>query len=907
MMKKIAVYLVLTFVFISLLHSQTPDSLNTLKGEEISFYEFAQHVEKSHHVRIYYQKEWVSGIKIPASLMNIPLEEALTRILKDTDYTFFSYQGNKLVLLEKTYAASLSGALADAKKTDYNNGSTVVIGDKSLQGKYKTVSFKGYVRDGKTGEYITGASIYVKNINEGTITNQFGYFSLEIPAGENDVDITFMGFQSVSQKILACSPGQLDVELFEETVAIDEVVITSYAAENVSGAEMSIVRLDARSIEKLPVLMGETDLIKTMVLLPGVQSSGEMSSGFNVRGGNTDQNLILLDDVPIYNSTHLFGMFSMINSNAIQNVQLHKGGAPASYGGRVSSVMDVKMREGSYKKYTGSAGIGILYSKAYIEGPVVKDKASFLIGGRTTYSDWLLKMMPDIDLKKSNANFYDANAKININLSKKNRISLFGYISNDRLDLASKTIYSYGNKLFSLKWDYLFHEKLAFKLSGVYSEYNTEVTEQESQYSAFSISSGIKQYGGKLKFLYYPGTSHNIELGADAYKYTFNRGEKMPYGDSSLIISEKLEPETALEVGIFLQEKFNLSHRLSVSAGVRYSLYQLYGESVVNRYQPGLPINEIYYIDSSIYNKGDIVQSYAGFEPRVSLKISVDKHSSVKLGYNRSMQYLQMISNTSVATPTDIWKSCDTYIKPQTGDQAAIGYFRNFNKNVIETSLELYYKRVNNILDYKNGAVLIMNEYLERDILLGDAESYGIEVMVKKNTGRITGWLSYTYSRSYRTVNSEFEEEQINSGKQFPSNFDKPHDLTIVGNYQISRNWNLSANFVYSTGRPATFPEIKYSMFGNEIVYYSERNKYRLPDYHRMDLSLTYENKLKADKKISTSWTFSVYNVYGQDNIYSVFFKKAEPSMENGYNPFSLYKLTIIGVPIPSLTLNIKF
>ncbi len=904
----------LTFLLVGFLlslipiFSQQPENIKVFSfNRELSFHEFTAQVGEYHNIKIYYKKEWMDSVSVPVSISGLSLDKAMDELLRETELTYFLYQDNKIVLLEKSYAASLAGAIASKEKTEYTNGSVIEIGDKNLQGKYKMITLKGYVTDGKTGEFIVGGGVYIRNLEEGTITNQFGYYHIEIPAGENEIEFSFMGFEPVVQKVVVYSPGQLNVDLFEKSLAIDEVIITSHAKDNVAATEMSIVRLDARTIEKLPVLMGEADLIKTMVLLPGVQSSGEMSSGFNVRGGNTDQNLILLDDVPVYNATHLFGIFSMINSNAIQNVQLHKGGAPASYGGRISSVMDIRMREGSYKNYNGSAGIGLLYSKAYIEGPVFKDKVSFLVGGRTTYSDWLLRMMPDIELKKSHAGFYDVNAKFNINLSKKNRISVFAYVSNDMLDLASKNIYSYGNVLSSLRWDYLVNDKLAVKTSGIYSKYSTEVIEKESRFSAYRITSGIEQYGGKFKLQYYPGSKHHIELGGDVNLYTYYRGDKKPYGDSSLILNENLTSEYAREFGAFIQEKIDISYRISLSMGLRYSYYQLLGTSIINNYLENQPLNEFSYMDSTVINKGEVVQSYSGFEPRIGIKINVDRNSSFKAGYNRSMQYLQMISNTSVATPTDIWKSSDVFIKPQVGDQYAVGYFRNFNKNTIETSVELYYKQISNILDYKNGAVLILNEYLEQDILLGEAESYGIEVMIKKNTGRLTGWLSYAYSRSFRTIDSEFEEEQINRGDQFPSNFDKPHDLTAVINYQISRNWSLSANFVYSSGKPATFPEIKYSMFGNEIVYYSDRNKYRLPDYHRMDIAMTYENKLKRNKKIRTSWTFSVYNLYSRNNVYSVFFKKAEPSLENGFNPFSLYKLTIIGVPIPSLTLNLKF
>jgi outer membrane receptor for ferrienterochelin and colicin len=703
------------------------------------------------------------------------------------------------------------------------------------------------------------------------------------------------------------SPGSFDIELFESTVAIDQVVILSNIDANVSGTEMSIIRLDAKTINTLPVLLGEPDLMKTMTLMPGVQSSGDMASGFNVRGGGTDQNLILIDDVPIYNANHLFGMFSIIDTRTIKNLELFKGGAPARYGGRASSVMNIDLKEGNLKEVHGDGGIGLFSSKLTLQGPISKEKASFVIGGRTTYSDWILKRIPDLEIRNSSANFYDINFKLNFTLNRNNRLNLFTYISKDKFNYAAQNQSEYANRLGGIRWSHILNENITFSVGAFLSQYESVSAEISNPASSFEIQSGIQHLGARFRTLISIGERHSVEAGLEGNLYTFTPGRKTPFGSESDIPEEILPDENSMEYAAYLQDVFEINDRISISAGLRYSLYYLTGPLTVNQYNDGSLIDKNSWSGTREYKKGEIIKNYGGLEPRFSFRMNVTPMSSLKMGYSRNYQYLQIISNSTVVTPTDIWKSSDQYIKPAVGDQVALGYFYNIKRGVYESSVELYYKHVQNVVEYKGGAQLIMNSTLEQDLLAADLDSYGIEFLVRKNTGRLTGWVSYTYSHSFLQTKGAPPDQLVNNGERYPSYYDKPNDLSVVANYRISRRFTLGTSFTYSTGRPATYPESTVRFYNNDFPYYSDRNKYRLRDYHRLDVSITWDTSLKKKKRVYSSWILSVYNVYGRKNVYSTYYKKEVPSALNDYRKFALYELSIIGIPIPSLTYNLRF
>ena len=865
-----------------------------------------QHLSES-GCSFYYSKDLLRDVYIYNTDNGKSLLQFLDQSLASKGIAYILYKEKNLVFVERRQLQLRDQAKYAERDGNGDFYNSVDIGDPLLAGKFRKAELNGYIRNGQTGEPLPGAAIYINDLDLGVVTDLSGYYSVDLPVGKKEVQFSFVGFESRELMVNIISPGSLDVELFESTVAIDQVIILSNINANVRGTEMSIIRLDAKTISNIPVLLGEPDLLKTMTLMPGVQSSGDMASGFNVRGGGSDQNLILLDDVPIYNANHLFGMFSIIDTRSINNLELYKGGAPARYGGRASSVMNIDLKEGNLKEFHGDGGIGLFSSKLTLQGPIVKEKASFIIGGRTTYSDWILKRVPDLDIRNSRANFYDINAKLNFTLNRNNRLNFFTYLSKDKFNYAGSNLSEYTNRMGALKWSHILNDNITFSLGAFFSDYATSTAEISNPANAYQITSGIQHLGARFRTLISIGEKHSFEAGLEANRFTFSTGNKNPYGEDSDIPSEDLGKEHSLEFAGYVQDVYEISDRLSLSAGLRYSLYYLTGPKEMNLYEDGNYIDADSWIGTDEYGKGEVISSFSGFEPRLSFRMNVTPMSSVKLGYSRNYQYLHIISNSTVVTPADIWKSSDPFIKPAVGDQAVLGYFFNLKRGVYESSVELYYKHVKDVVEYKGGAQLIMNPYLEQDLLNADLEAFGIEFLMRKNMGRLTGWISYTYSRSFLQTTGATADQLINEGEKYPSYYDKPHDLSVVASYRISRRFTFGTSFTYSTGRPATYPESTVRFYGNDFPYYSERNKYRLRDYHRLDVSLVWDTSLKKKKKVYSSWTLSVYNVYGRNNVYSTFYKKEVPTAMNEYRRFALYELSIIGVPIPSLTYNLRF
>jgi len=874
---------------------------------EILLKDYLEKVNSESGIRFFYDDKLLENLYLKKSDNGKLFITYLTDDLAQKGISFITYKKKNFVLIDRNKLSMSGNGNGSDKYRSENNYSVVDVGDPMLAGKYRSAIMKGYVRSGETGEPLPGAIIYVEDRNFSVVTDFMGKYSIEMPVGKHKLNVSYVGYENSDFAINLLSPGVFDAEIFESTIAIDQVIVSGQSEKNVASTEMSIIRLDGKSLKTIPVLMGEPDLLRSLTLMPGVKSSGDMASGLNIRGGNSDQNLILIDDAPIYNSSHLLGMYSVVDTRIINNLELYKGGAPAQFGGRASSVMDIALKEGNFKKTEGDGAIGLFSSKLTLQGPLVKDKVSILIGGRTTYSDWILKRIPDVDIRKSSANFYDLNAKLSFILSRNDRINLFTYISNDKLNLAGKNEYQYGNKLASLKWSHIFNDKLTASLTGYFSNFQNKTTDMENETESYQISTGIKQFGTKLRFLYLLGSKQTIETGLEANKYTFFSGEKQPYGKESATKATDMGSEHSIEYAGYLQDKIDVNGQLSIMLGLRYAYYILQGPTQIDLYKEGEypTINSL--VGTKEISSGQEVTHYGGFEPRFNIKYNLDLNSAIKLGYNRNYQYLHILSNSTVITPTDIWKSSDLYIKPAQGDQLMFGYFRNFKGGAYETSLEVYYKKVQNVLEYKNGAILLLNDTLERSVLSGDMDAYGVELLLRKNSGRLSGWISYTYSRSFIKTSNAPQADLINNGERYPANYDKPNDLSLVANYKLSRRFTISSTFTYSTGRPATYPELSYNIYGNILIRYSDRNKYRLEDYHRLDLSITWDTSLKKRKKIYSSWVLSVYNVYGRNNVYSTFYKKDIPSKKNNYQQYALYEMSIIGSPIPSLTYNLRF
>jgi hypothetical protein len=757
----------------------------------------------------------------------------------------------------------------------------------------------GAITDAASGEPVIGASVYIEKPVIGAVTNQFGYFSLTLPKGRHEILIKSVGMKGTRRQIMLYSNGKLNIEIEEDVTPLKEVVVESDRDVNVNGMQMGMDKLDIKTMKQIPLALGETDIMKVVLTLPGVQTVGEGTVGLNVRGGATNQNLILYNDAVVYNPSHLFGFFSTFNPDVLKNVELYKSGITADYGGRLSSVLDVHTREGNLKKIEGSGGISPITGRFTIEGPIFKEKTSFLLGGRSTYSSWILRQLNDESIKNSNGSFYDFNASISHKFDDDNNLYVSGYMSKDKFRLNNDTSYAYSDKNASVKWKHIVNSKFYSVLTASTSQYQYSLYSDDNPVEGSKLDFSINQYSAKADFNYFPNAKHALTGGLSAVRYNLSPGNLSRYGNGSQTVPQELQHEHGLENGIYVGDNYELTPKVSLYGGLRFSFFQNRGPRDVFEYAEGVPLQESTIQDTTTYS-GKSIKTYSGLEPRFSLRYAVAKDASVKVSYNRMRQYIQMLSNTTAISPTDIWKLSDTYIKPQIGDQFAVGLYKNFKNGVIETSVEGYYKTTENAIDYKDGAELLLNTHLETEVLHGKGKAYGVEVLVKKQKGKLNGWISYTYSRTFLQMKSVHPSETINNGKWYAASYDKPHAANFVGNYKFSRRVNFSLNFTYSTGRPITIPIGRYDIGGVPRLYYSERNAHRIPDYIRTDIALNFEGNHRIKKLAHSSWTVAVYNLMGRANAYSVYFV-SENGQINGY------KLSIFARPIPTITYNFKF
>ena len=862
-----------------------------------------KYLEETCHLNFFYKTEWIKSEVVSAVFKNSPPAEVLSQMFKDKEIKYQFFQPDMVFVFPRSEAThTFSGA---------GESQLLVIGDPLSQQLQKRAKLRGRVFDGKTGDPLAGAVVYNLESKTGVATDSKGKYTIEMPTGEMNLRVSFMNFENRNAKIQLIQDGEADFEIFEKSRTIEEVTILG-ESRKASKSQMSLIKMSALTISELPVLMGEADLMKSMVMMPGVQSVGEMSSGFNVRGGNTDQNLVLVDGAPLFNTTHLFGFFSMINQDAVADVTLFKGGIPASYGERASSVMDVQLKSGNSKYLSVNGGIGLINSRLSVEGPLGKKKKStFFVGGRSTYSDWMLQQTKNPTFMNSVAHFYDLNGTGNFEVDAKNHLKLTVYTSSDVFNLNTSSLYQYANTLGSLNWKSNLTEKLISNLTLAYSRYNLTVDQKDPVLPKddYTLKSGI-QYGSlKYNLAIYPNEKHHINAGVQAIGYKIDPGKIVPTQTVSNVVESSMRQDQAAELAIFADDDFDLTPKLALNIGFRYTSYANYGPGTVYDYAAGVSKSSNLILDSTSFKSGSVIKSYQGAEPRIALKYNLQKGGSLRLNYQRTHQFVSQISNTAVISPADYWKSADSYMAPLINDQVALGYFRNPAEGQIEFSAEAYYKKLQNLLEYKNGAQLLMNPHLETDFVQAQGYSYGLELMAKKSTGRLNGWISYTYSRTFQKADGPYAEEKINHGTFYPSIYDKPHDLSVVANYKVSRRWRFSGNFVFSSGRPITLPEQKYLYGGNQIVVYSDRNSYRMPPYHRMDLAVTLDENLRKKRSWKGSWTFSVYNAYGRKNPYSVFYRKDASLQSTDVNKlqYSIYKMSIIGVPVPSITYNFKF
>jgi len=748
----------------------------------------------------------------------------------------------------------------------------------------------GNVRDGDNGEELIGATVLVQELNTGGVTNEYGFFSLTLPKGEYNLVISFVGYESVTEPILLDENLRLNIELMSQSSNLEEVVVTSDRPDaNVRSTSIGVNKLDVREIEVVPVVFGEKDIIKTLQFFPGIKSS-EGGGGFFVRGGSADQNLIMLDEAPVYNASHLLGFFSVFNSDAIKDLSIYKGHIPAEYGGRASSVLDIRMKDGNSKKFNASGGIGLISSRLALEGPIEKDKSSFIVSGRRTYADVFLKLSNNEDLSNSILYFYDLNAKANYQLNPNNRIYLSGYFGRDKFGFADVFGFDWGNTTATLRWNHLFNDKLFLNSTVLFSDYNYEVDigGDEGENNGFRITSAIRDFSIKEDFDYFINPRNTLKFGANLIRHSFMPGAITTDQFADVNASE-LQKKAAWEGALYASHDLELSRRFLANYGLRYSYFAQVGPGDIFTYNENGEVTNI-----ERYGSGEVVQTYGGLEPRIGLTHVLNDESSVKASFGRNRQYLHLLSNSNSGTPIDLWIPSSNNVKPQFVDQYAAGYYRNFQNNTFESSVELYYKDMQNQIDYKTGAELVYNENVESQLLFGKGWSYGAEFFLKKNSGDLTGWISYTWSKTERKFAG------VDQGRVYPANQDRRHDLAVVGIYQLNSKWTLSASFVYYTGNAVTFPIGKYEVEGKVINLYDKRNANRYPDYHRLDLGATLQ--LKETNNFSSDINFSVYNAYARKNAYSINFREVaeDPSRTE------VVKLSLFNI-LPSITYNFKF
>jgi hypothetical protein len=766
-------------------------------------------------------------------------------------------------------------------------------------------TLSGNITDSQSNESLIGVNIIFPELQTGTATNEYGFYSITLPKGLYEIKISFLGFAEINETIDLNADKQINYQLTESFESLDEVVISKNVEQlNIRKPQMSVNALSSNTIKQIPVVLGEPDVIKSITLLPGVTNAGEGSSGFNVRGGAADQNLILLDEATIYNSSHLFGFFSVFNPDAIKDLKLYKGGIPSRYGGRVSSVLDIYQKEGNSRQFEGNGGIGAVASRLLLEGPLKKDEGSFLLGGRSSYAHLFLPLF-DID---NIAYFYDLNTKLSYKLNQKNNIYLSGYFGRDVFRIADSFENSYGNAVFNFRWNHLFSGKLFSNLSLIYSDYYYDL---KLNFVEFDWISGIQNFNIKYDLKHYLNDKLELQYGLNSIYYKFNPGEIEPTTATSGINSFKLTDKFAFENAIYFDAEHRLSDKLTATYGLRFSSFLRLGQDELNIYENDNPV--IFNQDLQIYEKADplsterykrsdVIESFSNLEPRVSIAYQLNEASSVKASYNRLSQYLHLLSNTSSPTPLDVWTPSGKYVKPQILDQVAVGYFKNFETIDYSLEVESFYKVIKNRIDYIDGADLIANNAIEQVILNGEARAYGLEILLRKNEGQFKGWLAYTLSKSeQRTQGRTSEELGINNGNWYNTPYDKTHDISFTGSYDLSKKWSLNTNFLFQTGQPTTYPNGQYEYNGISIPSYGERNQYRLPAYHRLDISAKYVPKSEKDKSWKSHWVFSIYNVYNRRNAASITFRQDRNTGDN-----EALRLSIFGI-IPSVSYNFKF
>jgi hypothetical protein len=883
-----------------------------------SMSEFVENFEHKTGLKFIYKEDWLKTTSITVNVDNVPINEVLDKALFRTPYTYIFVEPNFIILVFKEsfvnkipfydgieISYEQAEGLGQQDKNKYLKGRqpdekiVINIGNGVKVVNSNKVNIQAKIIDIENNDPLIGATLFIEKLKTGAATGVDGNLTLSLYPGIYSAEVSSIGMATVKCLLNIKSSGAFKIEMVKEVRSIDEVTVNAEQKYKIRGSEVGLDKIAIKSVKELPSLMGEKDIIKISQMLPGVVSVSEGSSGINVRGGSADQNMFYIGNIPLYNTSHLFGFFSAINSTVVKNFSIYKGHVPAKFGGRLSSIFDVETRTGNKNKFFAQGGISPISANISAEGPIVKDKGTYVVSARSSYSDWILQRLPNDDLRNSSVFFYDLSGNINYEFDENNSLSLFNYYSSDFFNLNNLNEYYYSNLGSGLNYFHRFTSRLKSNVSLVYARYNFNSKDMNNATEAYSHNYSLQHTEAKASLAWLLSDKHSLSFGINSILYNINRGIIEPYGINSKRSLNNLGKENAIESAMFVDDSYEITKNLKVYGGVRFSVFNNIGPSDVYLYDENLPREYNAITDTLSFENGKSVVRYSNPELRLAFDYELSSFNSIKFSYNEMSQNLFLLSNTYSVAPTDQWKLSDYYIEPARSRQISGGYYQNIISMGLSVSSELYYKTSGNVLEFKDGANFINTKDVEIMTLQGDQEAYGAEFMVAKDEGKLNGWISYAYSRSFMKFKGEQPWEEINDGIVYPSNFDKPHVLNVVANYKFNRRIILSSNLLYSTGRPITLPQSIYFMNGSSYADYSDRNEYRIPDYFRMDLSLTIEGNLKANKKLHSSWSFNVYNLTGRKNPYTVYFVSQNYGLQG-------YQYSVIGVPVITVSWNFK-
>jgi hypothetical protein len=886
----------------------------------ISFQDFADQLVQKYNVHLYFRADWVKSVNVDIDASSISIPQMMDELLAKSKLNYIFIAPGSVYLIpdnknmyelpdfkysdNQSFSRNQEDNQILSPENKYLTGrhpdmvETIVIGSRNKANSGKAAVISGKLMEDDTAEPLIGATLYFPDLKKGVATDYDGILTITLNPGMYSVIFQYMGMKVVKCNLDVRSDGYFELSMKKEIQSIQEIVVQG-AESAKRGAKLGLESVSVATMKELPSLMGEKDVLRIAQLLPGIVTVGEGSAGINVRGGNSDQNLFFINEIPVYNSSHLFGFFSSINPEIIENFSVYKGQVPAEYGGRLSSVFNIETRKGNKEKFFTQGGVSPVSANAVVDFPLVKEKVSLMLSGRSTYSNWILKQLDDPDLRNSKASFYDFAGNLDFDLNEKNRVNFFAYNSNDKFDMNGYSDYSYGNLGASVNYSHKFSSTLKSDVSIIASNYRFATTEKRLPTESYSHAYSLNHYELKMGVNWLYSEKHTLSGGIDVIRYNLDRGTVRPNGEESLKIGMPLGEENGLETALYLDDNIVLGPRLNFNLGFRFNVFTALGPATVRNYYENVDRNDKNVLDTRTYSGGEKMVTYQYPELRASFDYKLTGQSSVKMSVTQMTQYLFMLSNTISLSPNDQWKLVDEHIRPPKSVQYAAGYFHAVPLLGVSASAEVYYKIADDVVEYKDGADFLSTPYVETTVLQGKQEAYGAEFMLSKDVGKLNGWVSYTYSRSLVTVDGEKDWQDINFGKTFPSNFDKPHVLNLVLNQKLNRRLSLSSTMIYNTGRPITMPQGIYFVGGQPFIDYSARNAYRIPDYLRMDVSVKLEGNLKSKKPMHSYWMLSVYNLTGRKNPNSIFFVSEEGRMQG-------YKYSIIGVPIVTLSWNWK-